>query len=252
MIVLAVCLVPCVHLVMLVVFLRSLFSFVFLLQEEQRKACVESVIDAIATKQRAGDRRTFDDAAKATLRCIMRCYGYERFDNPSAQLSWLQTYAEVVTQHHFMNVAWILLEHILIFPGRRGEYWQMHHRPDRVKAARCGIDGMKSDVLKLQKEIRARQEEFDHGPTTDQYASLHNRIDDYVESEPARRRKRLAQAYPAAILAMQPVGDWPGRDEDGLDEDIWRSGFERAAFFSIPGWSEGVVWVKFDVSGVGW
>ena len=68
---LAVCLVPCVHLVMLVVFLRSLFSFVFLLQEEQRKASVESVIDAIATKQRAGERRTFDDAAKATLRCIM-------------------------------------------------------------------------------------------------------------------------------------------------------------------------------------
>ena len=108
----------------------------------------------------------------------------------------------------------------------------MHHRPDRVKAARCGVDGVKSDVLKLQKEIRAWQEEFDQRsmPTTDQYASLRNRIDDYVGSEPARRRKRLAQAYPAAILAMQPVGDWPGRDEDGLDEDIWRSGFERAAF----------------------
>ena len=58
---LAVFLVPCVHLVMLVVFLLPLFSFVFLLQEEQRKASVESVIDAIATKQRAGDRRTFDD-----------------------------------------------------------------------------------------------------------------------------------------------------------------------------------------------
>ena len=37
---------------------------------------MESVIDAIAAKQRAGERRTFDDAAKATLRCIMRCYGY--------------------------------------------------------------------------------------------------------------------------------------------------------------------------------
>ena len=166
--------VPCVHFAMLVVFLRSLFSFVFLSQEEQRKACVESVIDAIATKQRAGERRTFDDAAKATLRCIMRCYGYERFDNPSAQLSWLQTYAEVVNQKQFMNVAWILLEHILIFPGRRGEYWDMHHRPDRVKAARCGIDGMKSDVSKLQKEIRAWQEEFDQRsmPTTDQHAAF--------------------------------------------------------------------------------
>ena len=78
---------------------------------------MESVIDAIAAKQRAGERRTFDDAATATLRCIMRCYGYgyERFDNPSAQLSWLQTFAEVVTQYHFMNVAWILLEHIFGF-----------------------------------------------------------------------------------------------------------------------------------------
>ena len=89
-------------------------------------------------------------------------------------------------------------------------------------------------------------------PITDQHAALRSRIGDYVGSEPARRRKRLAEACPAAILAMQPVGDWPGRDEDVVDEDIWRSGFERAAFFSIPGWSEGVVWVKYDVSGVGW
>ena len=194
---------------------------------------MESVIDAIAAKQRAGERRTFDDAAKATLRCIMRCYGYERFDNPSAQLSWLQTYADVKTQRDFMNVAWNLLEHILVFPGRRGEYWEMHHRPDRVKATRCGVDGLRSDVLKLQKEIRAWQEEFDQRsmPTIDQHAALRSRIDDYVGSEPARRVKRLTEAYPAAILAMQPVGDWPGRDEDVVDEEIWRSGFERDSFF---------------------
>ena len=176
---------------------------------------MESVIDAIATKQRAGERRTLDDAAKATLRCVMRCYGYDRFDNPSAQLSWHQTYAEVVNPKQFMNVALNLLEHILIFPGRRGEYWDMHHRPDRVKATRCGIDGM-------QKEIRAWQEEFDQRsmPTTDQHAALRSRIDDYVGSEPARRRKRLAEAYPAAILEMQPVGDWPVRDEDVVGEEI--------------------------------
>ena len=140
-----------------------------------------------------------------------------------------------------MRAAWILLEHILIFPGRRGEYREMHHRPDRAKAARRGIDGMKSDVLKLQKDIRAWQEEFDQRfmPTIDQNAPLRNRIDNYVQSEPGKRRKLLEQAYPAAGLAMQPVGDWPGQDEDGLDADVWRSGFERAAFFSIPGWSEG-------------
>ena len=127
---------------------------------------------------RAGERRTFEDAAKATLRCIMRCYGYERFDNPSAQLSWLQTYADVKTQRDFMNVAWNLLEHILVFPARRGEYWEMHHRPDRVKATRCGVDGLRSDVLKLQKEIRAWQEEFDQRsmPTIDQHAALRSLV----------------------------------------------------------------------------
>lgn len=35
--------------------------FVFLLQDERRKASVEGVIDAIAAKQRARDRRTFDE-----------------------------------------------------------------------------------------------------------------------------------------------------------------------------------------------
>ncbi|MCV6575193.1 MAG: hypothetical protein OIF58_05610, partial [Cohaesibacter sp.] len=125
-------------------------------------------------------------------------------------------------------------------------YWEMRHAPNRVKAARCGIDGMKLDVLKLQREIRAWQEETgQHSmPTVDQNASLRNRIDKYVDSEPAIRRKLLSRAYPASILATRPVGDWPGRDEDGLDEDMWRSGFERAGFFSIPGWSEGGVWVK--------
>ena len=218
----------------------------FLSQDERRKACIEAVIDAIAAKQRAGERRTFDEGAKATLRCIMRCYGYERYDIGSAQLLWIETYSTVQTQHEFMKAAWILLEYILIFPDRRAPYWEMRHAPNRVKAARCGIDGMKLDVLKLQREIRAWQEETGQPsmPTVDQNASLRNRIDKYVDSEPAIRRKLLGRAYPASILATRPVGDWPGRDEDGLDEDMWRSGFERAGFFSIPGWSEGGVWLK--------
>ena len=215
-------------------------------QDERRKACVEAVIDAIAAKQRAGLHRTFDEGAKAALRCIMRCYGYERYDIGSAQLMWIETYSTVSTQQQFMKAAWILLEYILIFPDRRAPDWEMRHAPNRVKAARCGIDGMKLDVLKLQREIRAWQEETSHPsmPTVDQNASLRNRIDKYVDSEPAMRRKLLSRAYPASILATLSVGDWPGRDEDGLDEDMWRSGFERAGFFSIPGWSEGGVWVK--------
>ena len=176
----------------------------------------------------------------------MRCYGYERYDIGSAQLLWIETYSTVSTQQQFMKAAWILLEYILIFPDRRAPDWEMRHAPNRVKAARCGIDGMKLDVLKLQREIRAWQEETSHPsmPTVDQNASLRNRIDKYVDSEPAMRRKLLSRAYPASILATLSVGDWPGRDEDGLDEDMWRSGFERAGFFSIPGWSEGGVWVK--------
>ena len=151
----------------------------FLSQDERRKACVEAVIDAIAAKQRAGERRTFDEGAKATLRCIMRCYGYERYDIGSAQLLWIETYSTVSTQHEFMKAAWILLEYILIFPDRRAPYWEMRHAPNRVKAARCGIDGMKLDVLKLQGEIRAWQEETGQPsmPTVDQNASLRNRID---------------------------------------------------------------------------
>ena len=70
-----------------------------------------------------------------------------------------------------MRIAWILLENILILPERRGEYWEMHHGPDRAKAARCGIDGMKSDVLKLQREISAWQEEVQQRstPTVDRH-----------------------------------------------------------------------------------
>ena len=155
----------------------------FLSQDERRKACVEAVIDAIAAKQRAGERRTFDEGAKATLRCIMRCYGYERYDIGSAQLLWIETYSTVSTQHEFMKAAWILLEYILIFPDRRAPYWEMRHAPNRVKAARCGIDGMKLDVLKLQREIRAWQEETGQPslPTVDQDASLRNRIDKYFD-----------------------------------------------------------------------
>ena len=154
-------------------------SLNFMSQDERRKACVEAVIDAIAAKQRAGERRTFDEGAKATLRCIMRCYGYERYDIGSAQLLWIETYSTVSTQHKFMKAAWILLEYILIFPDRRAPYWEMRHAPNRVKAARCGIDGMKLDVLKLQREIRAWQEETGQPsmPTVDQNASLRNRID---------------------------------------------------------------------------
>ena len=145
----------------------------FLSQDERRKACVEAVIDAIAAKQRAGLHRTFDEGAKAALRCIMRCYGYERYDIGSAQLLWIETYSTVSTQQQFMKAAWILLEYILIFPDRRAPDWEMRHAPNRVKAARCGIDGMKLDVLKLQREIRAWQEETSHPsmPTVDQNAS---------------------------------------------------------------------------------
>ena len=53
-----------------------------------------------------------------------------------------------------MKAAWILLEYILIFPDRRAPDWEMRHAPNRVKAARCGIDGMKLDVLKLQSTER--------------------------------------------------------------------------------------------------
>ena len=56
---------------------------------------------------------------------------------------WIETYSTVSTQHEFMKAAWILLEYILIFPDRRAPYWEMRHAPNRVKAARCGIDGMK-------------------------------------------------------------------------------------------------------------
>ena len=51
----------------------------------------------------------------------------------------------------FLRAAWILLEHILIPAGRRGENWKMHHEPERVKAARCGADGIDDDVLKLRR-----------------------------------------------------------------------------------------------------
>ena len=59
----------------------------------------------------------------------------------------------------------------------------MHHGPDRVKAARCGIDGMTSDVLKLQREIALGKKKRSN--------DLRPRIDKYVDSEPAIRRKLL-------------------------------------------------------------
>lgn len=41
--------------------------FVFLLQDERRKASVEGVIDAIAAKQRAHDRRTFEGTGDSAM-----------------------------------------------------------------------------------------------------------------------------------------------------------------------------------------
>ena len=218
-------------------------------------ASVDCVIDAIAAKQRAGDRRTFDDAAKATLRCIMRCYGYERFDNPSAQLLWLQTYSAVKYQDDFLRAAWILLEHILIFPDRRGEYWEMHHRPDRVKAARCGIDGMKSDVLKLQREIRAWQEEVDQRSIPPPI-KIHRCV--IVSTSTWSQSRPLAGNFWCKLTRHQ---FWQcNLLEVGLVE--MRMGWMKMYgdlvlsvlhfFDSRMVRSDGVVWVKCGVSGVGW
>ena len=96
-----------------------------------------------------------DDASKAGLRCVMRAYGWERRQSPTAICRWDECYTDVSLQDDYSRAAWSLLEDVLCRPDGAVA---AHHEEEAVKMARCAVEGVPQDVRQLHKDVLSWQE----------------------------------------------------------------------------------------------
>ena len=123
---------------------------------------------------------------------------------------------------------------------------QRTHWPAHIHAARNGVEGVHTDVVKLHGDLLQWQAEKEccSIPHQGQDPGLARRVQKYLKETKAYLKDKLERAYPLESLrrgsfsvSAEKCPHMDGVPDRG-EAVPWRSEFERGLMYQIPGWSE--------------